>query len=118
MDYDKDIILILAEAGQKGLRAGKIALHVYNTNRSLFFSPEKNDVYKRVLNCLHKRSSTKKPLITKGEKRGYYRLTPRGKAEAARLTTSSKAGDTTKDPDKTERGTPVTDFFGTPFPSE
>lgn len=69
----QDIIDILQEAGEKGLRLQKLILHVYNRNNNLFHPISKEDVRAFVLNFIRTNSRSKDDLITKVQ-RGVYKI--------------------------------------------
>ena len=48
MQYDKEILRVLAEAGSEGLSVQKISRHVFNACNSLFNSLNQEDVHKYV----------------------------------------------------------------------
>lgn len=71
--YDKEILKILAEAGQQGLPLHKIAKHVHNSCNTLFEVSDYNHVYNKVRAFLKRNVGSKKSLI-EIKKRGIYRL--------------------------------------------
>lgn len=74
MNYDSDILYILAEAGSKGLSLKKIAMHVYNRVNGLFSTVDYKDVYRYVANYIARNSAQANPLIEHTSERGVYRL--------------------------------------------
>lgn len=74
MNYDSDILYVLAEAGDKGLSLKKIAMHVYNRVNGLFNSVGYKEVYRYVANYIARNSTQTNPLIVHASERGVYRL--------------------------------------------
>ena len=72
MQYDKEILRVLAEAGNEGLSVQKVSRHVFNACNSLFNSLIQEDVHKYVQAYLLKSKSCNS-LIEKSKK-GVYRL--------------------------------------------
>ena len=68
MQYDKEILRVLAEAGNEGLSVQKVSRHVFNACNSLFNSLNQEDVHKYVQMYLLKNSKSCNSLI------GVYRL--------------------------------------------
>ena len=74
MEFDKEILRTLTEAGTEGLSVQKVARHVLNAHNS-FFNPLKyEDVHKYVSQFLQKNSKRADSIIEKADVRGYYRL--------------------------------------------
>ena len=78
MQYDKEILRVLAEAGSEGLSVQKVSRHVFNACNSLFNPLFQKDVHKYVQSFLLKNSKSVKPLVIKNRK-GVYRLNERNK---------------------------------------
>lgn len=74
MLYEPEILQILTEAGQQGLKTSKIARHVYNACNSLFEEVSYQEVYDSVRQYLFRNSKNPQSFIEKGETRGFYRL--------------------------------------------
>lgn len=74
MDYERDILNILKEAGTEGLCVQKIARHVFNTHNSFFGTLCFEDVYRYVKQYLYRNSKTRSSIIEKTAVRGIYRL--------------------------------------------
>ncbi|MCI6161178.1 MAG: hypothetical protein PUH24_02985 [Prevotellaceae bacterium] len=79
MDYDKDIIEVLVEAGEAGLSVQKIARHVYNASNTFFNTVRYEDIHRYVLLYVKKHSKCPNSMIEKTETRGIYRIN--GKSE-------------------------------------
>ena len=74
MNYDKEIISVLTEAGSEGLSIGKIARHVFNACNSMFDVLSFKDVHAYVAQYLQRNSKNCNSVIARTEKRGVYRL--------------------------------------------
>ena len=85
MTYDKQIIQILLEVGEKGISVQQLSKHVYNMNVSLFFTPDYEDIRSYVQQYLLKNSKSSLSLIESTGKRGYYRLNAQNNADARQL---------------------------------
>ena len=73
MQYDKEILRVLAEAGNEGLSVQKVSRHVFNACNSLFNLLNQEGVHKYVQTYLLKNSKSCNSLIEKSRK-GVYRL--------------------------------------------
>ncbi|MCR5076945.1 MAG: hypothetical protein K6A82_02785 [Prevotella sp.] len=73
MQYDKEILRVLTEAGDEGLSVQKISRHVHNACNSLFNPIAREDVHKYVQQYLLKNSKNIDSVIEK-TKKGVYRL--------------------------------------------
>ena len=71
--YEREILMILASAGNKGLKKEKIVRHVYNACNSMFAPLAYDDVYTSVSQYLYKSSKTAGSLVAKGGF-GIYKL--------------------------------------------
>ena len=74
MTYDTEILRILTLAGKKGLKAEKIARHVFNSCNSMFSPLDYKEVHMSVLQYLTKNAKSPSSLLKKGEGYGVYRL--------------------------------------------
>lgn len=74
MTYEGDIIRILTEAGQDGLAAHKIAMHVFNAHNNFFDKVSMDDVERIVYNYLRRNSQSPESPIERTARRGVYRL--------------------------------------------
>lgn len=68
-----DVIEILLEAGDEGLRLRKLIVHVYNKRNSLFHDISKEQVRNEVTAFIRANSKSKDDLITK-TRWGVYRI--------------------------------------------
>ena len=85
MTYDRQILQILTEVGEKGISVQLLAKHVYNLNSSLFFTPDLNEIHVYVQQYLLKNSKSPLSLIEATGKRGFYRLNTQNNADARQL---------------------------------
>ena len=76
--YERQILAILNDAGDKGLKVAKIARHVYNDCNSLFETHSFEEIHQTVLAFLMKNTKTEEPLVEK-VKWGVYRLNKQSK---------------------------------------
>ncbi len=85
MNYDQQILQILTRVGQRGLSVQAISKHVYNLNRTFFFSPDMDEIKSYVQQYLLKNSKSEKSLIENTGQRGSYRLNTTGSKDAQQL---------------------------------
>ena len=85
MTYDRQILDILMELGEKGISVQLLAKHVYNRNSSLFFTPDLNEIRSYVQQYLLRNSKSTLSLIEATGKRGFYRLNTVNNADARQL---------------------------------
>ncbi|MBO6296443.1 MAG: hypothetical protein J6M54_02840 [Prevotella sp.] len=78
MNYEQEILRVLAFAGSDGLHVAKISKHVYNALNSFFCPLNTDDVHQQVANYLLRQSKTSTSIIEKLQ-RGVYRLNPNSK---------------------------------------
>jgi len=90
--YDRQILGILSDVGQRGISVQALAKHVYNMNCTLFASPQYDDVKSYVQKYLLKNSKSSQSLIERTERRGYYRLNTKGNADARQLVLDFRSG--------------------------
>lgn len=79
MKYEREILTVLHEAGNKGLSVRKIARHVYNSSNELFSELTLQEVTHHVKAFLHKKSRQPNDMLERTEARGVYRLSRRYK---------------------------------------
>ena len=77
-NYDREILKILTEVGERGLSIAKLSLHVYNACNTLFASTGYEDVHRYVAQYLLRNSKSPDSIIEKAE-RGIYHLNLRSK---------------------------------------
>jgi hypothetical protein len=85
MTYDRQILQILTEVGEKGISVQLLAKHVYNMNSTLFFSPDLEEIRSYVQQYLLKNSKSYQSLIESTGRRGFYRLNTQNNANARQL---------------------------------
>ena len=85
MTYDKQILQILTEVGEKGISVQLMAKHLYNLNSSLFFTPDYEEIRTYVQQYLLKNSKSSLSLVEATGKRGFYRLNTQNNADARQL---------------------------------
>ena len=85
MTYDRQILQILTEVGEKGINIQLLVKHIYNMNSTLFSSPNLEDIRSYVQQFLLKNSKSAQSLIENTGRRGYYRLNTRNNADARQL---------------------------------
>ncbi len=62
-----------------------MARHVYNINRTLFYTPDLEEIHSFVQQYLLRNSKSAHSLIEATGRRGYYRLNTTGSADARQL---------------------------------
>ena len=85
MAYDKQILQILAEAGERGISVLSVARHVFNLNRTFFVSPDFSEIHAYVQHYLRRNSLHPQSLVEHTGRRGFYRLNVSGSADARQL---------------------------------
>lgn len=85
MTYDRQILQILTDVGEKGISVQLLAKHVYNLNSTLFFTPDLTEIRTYVQQYLLKNSKSSLSLIENTGKRGIYRLNTTNNADARQL---------------------------------
>jgi hypothetical protein len=85
MTYDKQILQILTEVGEKGISVQLMAKHLYNLNSTLFFTPDYEEIRTFVQQYLLKNSKSSLSLVEATGKRGFYRLNTQNNADARQL---------------------------------
>lgn len=85
MTYDKQILMILSDVGNRGISVHSLARHVYNMNCSLFFSPDFDDIRRYVQQYLLRNSKSSQSLIESTGRRGCYRLNTGNSVDARQL---------------------------------
>ncbi len=74
MLYEREIMLILREAGTQGMPVRRIALNVYNMVNSLFCPVDRERVYNVVAEGLRTESQCSQGAVERAETKGWYRL--------------------------------------------
>ena len=74
MEYEREILRILIDAGSEGLSVHKISRHVFNACNSFFNPISLDTIHAYVSNYLLTQSKKPASLIEKTQQRGVYRL--------------------------------------------
>lgn len=77
MDLGDKVLMVLKEAGPKGLHVAKVSLHVYNGMNNLFEQTDLEEVHRRVSLFLIKQAKAKQPIVVRLRK-GVYKINRRG----------------------------------------
>lgn len=85
MSYDKQILKVLTDAGERGVSVQAICKHVYNMNRTFFVTPNYEEIRSYVQQYLLKNSKSRHSLIENTGQRGCYRLNTSGSQDARQL---------------------------------
>jgi hypothetical protein len=104
MSYDKQILHILTEVGERGINVQNISRHVYNMNCTFFFQPNYEDIHEYVQQFLLRNSKSSQSLIERTDRRGYYRLNTIGSSDAQQMMlqfkeTQEEESEPTRQPD-------------------
>ncbi len=83
--YDRQILEILAEAGNGGISVQSVARHVYNRNCTFFSQPDYAELHSYVQQYLLRNSVRQESLVERTDRRGYYRLNTERSADARQL---------------------------------
>ena len=105
MTYDRQILQILTEVGERGISVQLLAKHLYNLNCTLFSSPDLEEIRSYVQQYLLKNSKSAQSLIESTGRRGYYRLNTENNANARQLILAFREPMTEEKEEK-----PVVDF--------
>ena len=107
MMYDKQILQILTNVGERGIGVQQLAKHVYNLNCTLFSQPDLQEVYTYVQQYLFRNSKSPQSLIEHTDRRGYYRLNTHNNADARQLMLEFKEHstdvETSKEPEQPQQ---------------
>ena len=85
MTYDRQILEILTDVGDKGISVQQLSKHVFNKNASFFFTPNLEEIRSYVQQYLLKNSKSPSSLIESMGRRGYYRLNTQNNPDARQL---------------------------------
>lgn len=91
MTYDKQLLQILMDVGERGISVQSLAKHLYNQNCSFFSQPDYEELRAYVQQYLLRNSKSQQSLIESTGRRGYYRLNTQGNADARQLMIQFKA---------------------------
>lgn len=76
--YKQQVLKILFDVGERGMSAALLSKHVYNLNCTLFFQPDVDEIRRWVWSFLQRNAHSRRPLIERTDRHGYYRLSKRG----------------------------------------
>ncbi len=79
MQYERDVLIILREAGSNGLPLKRIALHVYNIRNSIFEPLDRKKLYYAIAQWLRQESLHSEGAVKKMSQWGRYSLNKRSK---------------------------------------
>lgn len=74
MNYDREILQVLCEAGEKGLSVGKIARHVFNSRNGFFDNVTFDEVRREVASFLTRGCKSSDAVVERTGERGVYRM--------------------------------------------
>lgn len=78
--YKQQVLKILFEVGERGMSAALLSKHVYNLNCTFFFQPDVDEIRRWVWSYLQRNARSRRPLVERTGRHGYYRLSKRGVA--------------------------------------
>ena len=102
MTYDKQLLQILMDVGERGISVQSLAKHLYNQNCSFFSQPDYEELRAYVQQYLLRNSKSQQSLIESTGRRGYYRLNTQGNADARQLMIQFKASQQQQEEQKEE----------------
>lgn len=85
MTYDRQILEILTEVGDRGISVQLMSMHLYNRTVSLFSSQDLNEIKAYVRQYFIRNTKSSQSLIERTDRRGYYRLNTGNNADARQL---------------------------------
>lgn len=85
MTYDRQILQILTDVGERGISVQLLSKHLYNLNVSFFAVQDLDEIKSYVRKYLSRNSRSPQSLIQSTGKRGYYRLNTQNNADARQL---------------------------------
>ena len=113
--YDKDIIQILLDVGDRGISMSLLAKHVYNMNCTFFSQPDIEEIKRQVRLFVNRNSQRRKPLLEHTGRWGFYRLNSKGRKEASmQLLEFKKEDGTEEDAEKPQQDFSLS-LFGDEF---
>ena len=78
--YKQQVLRLLFDVGERGMSAALLSKHVYNLNCSLFFQPDVDEIRRWVWSYLNCNAKSKRALVERTGRHGYYRLSKWGVA--------------------------------------
>lgn len=85
MNYDRQILEVLMQVGDRGISVAALSKHVYNMNCTLFFQPDVQEIRQYVRQYLLRNAKSKQALVESTGRRGWYRLNTQHSADAQQL---------------------------------
>lgn len=79
-EYRQQVLKLLFDVGKRGMSAALLAKHVYNLNSTFFFQPDIDEIHRWVWSYLNRNSKSKRALVERTGRHGYYRLSKKGLA--------------------------------------
>lgn len=92
MIYDRQILKILSDVGERGLSIQSLSRHLYNMNATFFTTVDINEIRSYVKKFLLRNSKSPQSLIESTGKRGYYRLNTKNSQDARQLLIEFRRG--------------------------
>ena len=106
MNYERQILQILIEVGDRGISAQLLAKHVYNMNVSFFATPDLNEIKNYVRNFVIRNSKSSKSLLEKTGRWGFYRLNTKNAIARRTIQEAKKPQETASDESDSGRSQP------------
>ena len=78
--YKQQVLKLLFDVGERGMSAALLSKHVYNLNCTFFFQPDVDEIRRWVWSYLQRNAKSRRPLVERTGRRGYYRLNRHGMA--------------------------------------
>ena len=88
--YERHILRVLADVGERGISIRLLSKHVYNLSCTLFFQPDLEEIHRFTRHYLVKNSRKPGMIIEHTDHHGCYRLNTRGSAAARQLAIAFK----------------------------
>jgi len=88
--YERHILRILADVGERGISIRLLSKHVYNLSCTLFFQPDLEEIHRFTRHYLMRNSRKPGMIIEHTDRRGCYRLNTRGSLAARQVATEFK----------------------------
>ena len=85
LTYDKQLLRILTDVGDRGISVQSLSKHLYNLNCTFFSTPNFEEIRSYVQQYLLRNSKSSQSLIERTDRRGFYRLNTQNNADAQQL---------------------------------
>jgi len=109
-NYERQILHILMQVGERGISVAALSKHVYNMNCTLFFQPDVQEVKQYVRQYLLRNAKSKQALVESTGRRGWYRLNTQHSADVQQLILHFRETVLTADEEKMEEDTTQKDY--------